>query len=127
MHSRLAFFFQAEDGIRDVAVTGVQTCALPISGSAPQLRSTQGELHRRDCSCKARATSSLPTPLSPVTRTEASVWATRLTISITRRMAALGMTAGNPRIDPGLQLIFVAPNNPATGPAIIKPFQMMIP
>src|SRR2546429_6470074 len=25
-----SFFFQAEDGIRDVAVTGVQTCALPI-------------------------------------------------------------------------------------------------
>src|SRR2546429_4199166 len=28
---RFFFFFQAEDGIRDVAVTGVQTCALPIS------------------------------------------------------------------------------------------------
>src|SRR2546422_1779014 len=28
---QLFFFFQAEDGIRDVAVTGVQTCALPIS------------------------------------------------------------------------------------------------
>src|SRR3989449_5166488 len=28
------FFFQAEDGIRDVAVTGVQTCALPISTTA---------------------------------------------------------------------------------------------
>src|SRR6478752_9291579 len=27
------FFFQAEDGIRDVAVTGVQTCALPICGA----------------------------------------------------------------------------------------------
>src|SRR2546429_3097908 len=26
----MCFFFQAEDGIRDVAVTGVQTCALPI-------------------------------------------------------------------------------------------------
>src|SRR5205807_6940662 len=26
------FFFQAEDGIRDYKVTGVQTCALPISG-----------------------------------------------------------------------------------------------
>src|SRR5438445_4017815 len=25
------FFFQAEDGIRDIGVTGVQTCALPIS------------------------------------------------------------------------------------------------
>src|SRR5690554_7563339 len=28
---RLVFFFQAEDGIRDADVTGVQTCALPIS------------------------------------------------------------------------------------------------
>src|SRR5256885_14102006 len=27
---RLNFFFQAEDGIRDYKVTGVQTCALPI-------------------------------------------------------------------------------------------------
>src|SRR5437763_8965929 len=27
----LFFFFQAEDGIRDTSVTGVQTCALPIS------------------------------------------------------------------------------------------------
>src|SRR2546430_10897671 len=27
----LIFFFQAEDGIRDLTVTGVQTCALPIS------------------------------------------------------------------------------------------------
>src|SRR3712207_8762408 len=26
------FFFQAEDGIRDIGVTGVQTCALPIFG-----------------------------------------------------------------------------------------------
>src|SRR2546429_8651293 len=31
----LFFFFQAEDGIRDVAVTGVQTCALPISRIFP--------------------------------------------------------------------------------------------
>src|SRR3712207_7234267 len=27
------FFFQAEDGIRDIGVTGVQTCALPICGA----------------------------------------------------------------------------------------------
>ena len=26
----VVFFFQAEDGIRDIGVTGVQTCALPI-------------------------------------------------------------------------------------------------
>src|SRR5947209_19323625 len=30
--SCLFFFFQAEDGIRDIGVTGVQTCALPILG-----------------------------------------------------------------------------------------------
>src|SRR5690606_40255068 len=30
------FFFQAEDGIRDFHVTGVQTCALPISRSGRQ-------------------------------------------------------------------------------------------
>src|SRR2546430_7226676 len=29
------FFFQAEDGIRDLTVTGVQTCALPISVCYP--------------------------------------------------------------------------------------------
>src|SRR2546430_12443853 len=36
------FFFQAEDGIRDLTVTGVQTCALPIS--------FRGEAH---CECPA--------------------------------------------------------------------------
>src|SRR6266496_4606938 len=30
----VVFFFQAEDGIRDLYVTGVQTCALPISCGA---------------------------------------------------------------------------------------------
>src|SRR2546430_10610558 len=42
---RLLFFFQAEDGIRDLTVTGVQTCALPISAPArralPQRRVAQ--------------------------------------------------------------------------------------
>src|SRR5256885_5192848 len=31
----LCFFFQAEDGIRDYKVTGVQTCALPICDGVP--------------------------------------------------------------------------------------------
>src|SRR5258706_9192059 len=34
----LFFFFQAEDGIRDWSVTGVQTCALPISGRLTRVR-----------------------------------------------------------------------------------------
>src|SRR5438876_1289034 len=37
------FFFQAEDGIRDGRVTGVQTCALPISG----LRNTRVKIDQR--------------------------------------------------------------------------------
>src|SRR3989442_6485680 len=40
MHVGVLFFFQAEDGIRDADVTGVQTCALPIS-------SRQGEAATR--------------------------------------------------------------------------------
>src|SRR5258708_31511018 len=35
----MIFFFQAEDGIRDDLVTGVQTCALPISGSGSSVSS----------------------------------------------------------------------------------------
>src|SRR3990167_10082563 len=35
---RSGFFFQAEDGIRDLTVTGVQTCALPISLGGPEDR-----------------------------------------------------------------------------------------
>src|SRR5438874_4067515 len=31
LYNGVFFFFQAEDGIRDLYVTGVQTCALPIS------------------------------------------------------------------------------------------------
>src|SRR5260221_10433365 len=33
----IVFFFQAEDGIRDHCVTGVQTCALPICAPFPRL------------------------------------------------------------------------------------------
>src|SRR5438309_11290422 len=36
----LTFFFQAEDGIRDGTVTGVQTCALPISSKCSRWRTT---------------------------------------------------------------------------------------
>src|SRR5689334_25414065 len=38
----VVFFFQAEDGIRDGTVTGVQTCALPILAEAGQEQMVQG-------------------------------------------------------------------------------------
>src|SRR2546422_6148605 len=42
----LFFFFQAEDGIRDVAVTGVQTCALPIYQHRCDPHATAGAVDR---------------------------------------------------------------------------------
>src|SRR5205807_7041497 len=41
VESFLFFFFQAEDGIRDYKVTGVQTCALPISKMLGRFRWAQ--------------------------------------------------------------------------------------
>src|SRR2546429_7114549 len=49
------FFFQAEDGIRDVAVTGVQTCALPIYRSLMSLSYRLGIFYRRVTSNPARS------------------------------------------------------------------------
>src|SRR5437762_4349053 len=40
--SVLIFFFQAEDGIRDTSVTGVQTCALPIWSPRSKPRLLEG-------------------------------------------------------------------------------------
>src|SRR5438445_11729949 len=42
MVDRVFFFFQAEDGIRDIGVTGVQTCALPISENLATLVAAGG-------------------------------------------------------------------------------------
>src|SRR2546427_9592720 len=43
------FFFQAEDGIRDLTVTGVQTCALPISGGRAVLSAGEAQAERLEC------------------------------------------------------------------------------
>src|SRR5258708_10635187 len=50
---RPVFFFQAEDGIRDDLVTGVQTCALPISGS-------RTAWHRTTCACEPKRNTMKP-------------------------------------------------------------------
>ena len=62
------------------------------SGSAAQLTATSGPVARRLRAWTARATSSFPLPLSPVTRTVASVGATRATRSKTRCIGALSPT-----------------------------------
>src|SRR5438034_6378991 len=49
------FFFQAEDGIRDHCVTGVQTCALPISRARGGAREEAGGPAGRARTVRARA------------------------------------------------------------------------
>ena len=44
---KLNFFFQAENGIRDIGVTGVQTCALPILRNFAVLKFTEGSLESK--------------------------------------------------------------------------------
>src|SRR5436309_14109835 len=58
------FFFQAEDGIRDFHVTGVQTCALPISPSRKLSNSTPRELRWRGRGC-TRTHAGVITPRVP--------------------------------------------------------------
>src|SRR3989454_165487 len=48
------FFFQAEDGIRDYKVTGVQTCALPISGSSPSTAAAAARPGAGSRACRPR-------------------------------------------------------------------------
>src|SRR6478735_10584808 len=48
---RIAFFFHAEDGIRAYKVTGVQTCALPISQPVVSLAMLTGEARGQHAAC----------------------------------------------------------------------------
>src|SRR3712207_8742587 len=76
----MLFFFQAEDGIRDIGVTGVQTCALPISpigaaalGSEAAEALTEGEgeaLSRGRCAKAADANAAAIIAVITSTRSE---------------------------------------------------------
>src|SRR2546429_8491802 len=76
------FFFQAEDGIRDVAVTGVQTCALPIfrADAFEELDwRVELELHpeTRRWANTTGSNSSRSSRVSPVPRNRIGTWTAR--------------------------------------------------
>src|SRR6267143_5511749 len=62
------FFFQAEDGIRDGTVTGVQTCALPISPETREPRPDGTTVYSRPLPGKARMYPETDVPPIRVTR-----------------------------------------------------------
>src|SRR6266404_3175342 len=62
------FFFQAEDGIRDKLVTGVQTCALPISANADAMAPVSDDLN--GCWGVHHTSVDMPSPRSPSASTE---------------------------------------------------------
>src|SRR2546430_4807170 len=66
----LFFFFQAEDGIRDLTVTGVQTCALPILANSRRRRISRA-VFERGTSC-----------FGPLKRRTKTIWLTRPTVVI---------------------------------------------
>src|SRR2546430_807082 len=57
------FFFQAEDGIRDLTVTGVQTCALPIY-LFQKLHSLSRDIAKNACNVSAGMSEALHEPLT---------------------------------------------------------------
>src|SRR2546430_10469750 len=64
-------FFQAEDGIRDLTVTGVQTCALPISTAAEEIPSNKR--HRGDPDLPASVPDPRPAPTLQTSNTSRAI------------------------------------------------------
>src|SRR2546425_7839714 len=106
------FFFQAEDGIRDKLVTGVQTCALPISrmrataraGRQIERRDQQAEdqRHREEPADEHQRPGTFSTSSSTVTglvstRKLASSSATRVSRDVSGRTATTSDTRGATR------------------------------
>src|SRR2546421_9664329 len=54
------FFFQAEDGIRDLIVTGVQTCALPILITRSPITRRSAPRAIRSCTSSSTGTPTIP-------------------------------------------------------------------
>src|SRR5258708_20989446 len=73
--ARGIFFFQAEDGIRDDLVTGVQTCALPIY-PAKAHSSHFGTAGRLSTKLPVHDSRSIRTPIPTITRNAQNTGAT---------------------------------------------------
>src|SRR3989442_5340148 len=83
-------FFQAEDGIRDAEVTGIQTCALPISSHSPSTQSHTAQSCPRPTEtelpeCRPRYL--LPAPQTPMRGAATGIYARALKRHVYRPLA----------------------------------------
>src|SRR5690348_17477674 len=88
------FFFQAEDGIRDGRVTGVQTCALPICRKAADVQTAAAPPP-----VQPAAAAGAPTPgAGTTTRATATTTGTTATASRVRRRPEIGRASCRERV-----------------------------
>src|SRR3712207_9375640 len=89
------FFFQAEDGIRNISVTGVQTCALPIwTGAAALLpRPLQRDLARQAGMSEADVSRCLSDPAADLLR---RLWAVAEGLGL---VLEIGRASGRGRVE----------------------------
>src|SRR5216683_6728919 len=95
----LMFFFQAEDGIRDLIVTGVQTCALPIwrrsTARGWPTSSAAASWRRMHAVCALRQRgASASTPCSPRLQHSGSAGPCRLSTKLTKKVSRFSQIAG---------------------------------
>src|SRR3712207_6902423 len=96
MSYRCFFFFQAEDGIRDIGVTGVQTCALPIFAALVPRAEIEGEMGDSHVGLQARLMSQALRKLT------GSISKSRcLVIFINQVRMKIGVMYGNPETTTG--------------------------
>src|SRR2546430_13076763 len=92
------FFFQAEDGIRDLTVTGVQTCALPIFDATryPVPSATRSSTTGGPCSRKSAFRARKAAIASDVPRSRTNVTRAASTRSEERRVGKEGRSRWSP-------------------------------
>src|SRR5690606_4806185 len=88
------FFFQAEDGIRDFHVTGVQTCALPISATRVPMATASGTRKSR---ARISQPTKEPTPVITVWRIGPATSSARMMPSLMPAPALSALTPASPK------------------------------
>src|SRR5438093_13602959 len=83
------FFFQAEDGIRDWSVTGVQTCALPIAGEG--IERMRGGVDQTELALLQRREGPAPALLQPVRQElQRAEWRPHVVHELDEKLDAVG-------------------------------------